>query len=223
VPQNGTFWSLQFTNFPPYPFLPISGVAVYSTTNKAGNTVFLFDDREVDYLALQELSMLSGPPLPTGGGDDGGGTNEWGSSSFAPLVFGTNDLWLEIRTNSPMARFIIHTPNTNAIYDLFGTTNLVSTVPGLNATNWAWLYRTRTNQLDFVYTDLWPNMAFFRLGKMTDNTGNGFTDAYDDSVHDSDTDDDGVPNWEDIAPNNPAVGRLKITINNPANRAVIGN
>lgn len=56
LPQSGTFWSLQRTNFPPWPlfppFLREAGVPVYLLDPQRGT--FLVDDSAVDYQAIYE-------------------------------------------------------------------------------------------------------------------------------------------------------------------------
>jgi hypothetical protein len=105
------------------------------------------------------------------------GEGEWSGPEYTPMVYGSNDLWLEI-TNvvDTAADFIIHTPEV-AAYDLLGTTNLALEVPGLNATNWAWLARTDVGQTNVTLPGLWPEIGFFRLGTMLDTDFDGLPDA----------------------------------------------
>ena len=92
--------------------------------------------------------MLSGgPPLPGGGGTNGtGGTNIFcsGPTNFTVAsTYSSSNLWLDISlaTNN-VATLRIHTSDTNAYYDVFGTTNLNSlALPQLGRTNWVWLLR----------------------------------------------------------------------------------
>jgi hypothetical protein len=57
LPQSGTFWSLQRTNFPPWPlfppFLREAGAPVYLLDAQRG--IFLVDDTAVDYQAGRDL------------------------------------------------------------------------------------------------------------------------------------------------------------------------
>ena len=86
VPASGTFYSLQnYTNSPPFPFDPLPGLPVYSL----GDGLYAYDDRSVDYAAMEEetqvqaaaLRLLTGgmmsdddisPPTDDGSGDDSG-------------------------------------------------------------------------------------------------------------------------------------------------------
>lgn len=147
-----------------------------------------------------------GPPIPGEGGGSGGGGPE-----YSPIVYGTNDLWLEaVSVTNSTANFTIHTPDL-AAYDLFGTTNLSPNVPGLNLTNWVWLLRTDVGQTNIVLTNLWPEMGFFRLGTMQDTDNDGLTDAYEKLVSHTnpnlwDTDGDGLSDgWEVAHGMNPLV------------------
>src|ERR1700677_2911832 len=84
MPTEGTFWSMQLTNYPPFPFDPLPELPLY-TDGTPGN--YFFDDLEVDYSALSSdraaiwgrssgtsQSMMTEddtPPSP-GGGSVGG-------------------------------------------------------------------------------------------------------------------------------------------------------
>lgn len=164
--------------------------------------------RAVQLQAEMRALNNEGPPIPGEGGEGGG---EGGGPEYSPIVYGTNDLWLEIIsvTNST-ANFTIHTPDS-AAYDLFGTTNLSANVPGLNLTNWVWLLRTDVGQTNIVLVNLWPEMGFFRLGTMQDTDNDGLTDAYEKLVSHTnpnlwDTDGDGLSDgWEVAHGMNPLV------------------
>lgn len=56
IPPHGTFWSLQRTNFPPWPFYPPFlqelSAPVYLLDGKRG--VFVVDDRQADYPAMYQ-------------------------------------------------------------------------------------------------------------------------------------------------------------------------
>ena len=54
VPQYGTFWSLQQTNWPPLPFNPFPDLPVYYLS---GNS-YLLDDQAVDYEALDRQRRI---------------------------------------------------------------------------------------------------------------------------------------------------------------------
>ena len=212
-PLFGTFWLLSFEldgrQSPPYPFDPYEGsLPIYQLEGFPGN--YLVADSPEDYSELRnrktaeaygEMSTMDGdegPPVPgEGGGGEGGGGPE-----FDGPEYGTNDLWLEIVTvTNGLANFTIHTPDS-AAYDLFGTTNLATDVPGLNGTYWVWLLRTEVGETNIVLTNLWPDMGFFRLGTMQDSDNDGLTDAYERLVSHTDplnwdTDGDGLSDgWE---------------------------
>src|SRR3990172_4306019 len=50
---SGTYWSAQLTNWPPWPYLPFPELPVYVV----GDGSFVFDDREVDYVALEQEAI----------------------------------------------------------------------------------------------------------------------------------------------------------------------
>ena len=83
----------------------------------------------------------------------------------------TNDLYLEITgmTNGT-ANLVVHPPTSEAatcVYDLYLTTNLNPNVPGLNLTNWAYVFRTEPGQTNLVVPNLTVDMCFFRLEGQT--------------------------------------------------------
>ncbi len=90
-PQFGTFWLLSFEldnrPSPPYPFDPYGGtLPIYEMKGFPGQ--YVVADTPEDYqqlrnekLALRRSSLESG--------DDGG-------MEYTPVVYGTNDLWLQI-------------------------------------------------------------------------------------------------------------------------------
>lgn len=122
-----------------------------------------------------------GPPSPGEGG--GSGTNDWGGYGPLGLTYTTNDLWLELITKTnATGYFVLHPPwteLTNGVYDIFETTNLSVTVPGLNGTNWLWIYRTTPGQTNFLIFDLTDSIAFFRAAKTNDTDGDGMSDAFE--------------------------------------------
>lgn len=236
IPPIGTFWLLNGPNpsipTPPSPFPPQDlielGVPVYSV----GNGQYIVDDSQVNYASLQSMRTLltqtttenDGPPNPAPGGGGGGG----GSTNYFGPLHGTNDLWLEVSvTNNALAYFVIHTPATNVSdntnYDLFATTNIMTMVSGLNATNWVWLFRTESGQTNnLTLTNLWPDLGFFRLGTMLDSDGDGLTDAYEQLVSHTDPanpdmDNDGLPDGYvvNVLHSNPFIPRAIPTLRNP--------
>jgi len=111
---------------------------------------------------------MSSMNMPMPGDGSGGGGSGGNSSNNVPspaIVYGTNDLWLEIThaTNSGTsmtAFFTLHLPptNQNGIYGLYMSTNL--SIPY----NWTWVGRNAVNQTNLVATGLPLDAAFFRLG-----------------------------------------------------------
>jgi pimeloyl-ACP methyl ester carboxylesterase len=126
-------------------------------------------------------------------------------------VFTTNDLWLQFaaQTNAVSA-LVIHTPwdtsGSNFIFDVFATTNLLGTGPGLNATNWMFVTRSAPGQTNLTVSPL-PGapVCFYRLGTMQDSDNDGLTDAYEKLVSHTnpnlwDSDGDGVGDGDEISP-----------------------
>jgi hypothetical protein len=224
APETGTFFLLsgqtEEGTSPPYPFDPYQGtLPIYQIAGFGG--AYLVGDSAEDYALYQavmrgqRLSLYEaawgdggmmqmsgdGPPELPGDGEGGGG--EWEPPAYSPPEYGSNDLWLEI-TNylDGTAGFIIHTPE-EAAYDLFATTNLTLTVPGLNATNWVWLWRTEVGETNFAVVNLWPELGFFRLGTLLDTDADGLTDAYEllcshTDINDADTDADGMSDYDEV-------------------------
>lgn len=228
-PRCGTYWRAQRTNEPPLPMDPFKGaLPVYALST--GSNVFLIDDRDVDYTAwyallrsdavIESVPMKSSAvalasavaslsdaatedisiPIPPGAA--GAGTNtDLGGITFTPMVYGSQDLWLSASVSNSVASFLIHTPDSTAIYDLFGTSNLAPNVPGLNLTNWVWLGRTTAGQTNLTLVNLWITQGFFRLGTMLDSNSDGVTDAYSNLVglnSSADMDRDGVSDIEEM-------------------------
>ncbi len=216
--MGGTFYSLQNPEWPPLPG-DIRQLPVWDF----GNYFYLLDDLDVNYAAPLKSSLVAGAggvqatdvPGPPGGG--GGGTNNIQPQGNFQIPT-TNDLWLEVTgVSNATANLVIHFPwnETNGICDLFGTTNLASDMPGLNVTNWVWLYRTTAWQTNISVTGVWADIGFFRLGTMLDSDGDGLTDAYEKLVshtdpNNPDTSGDGISDgWEVALGVNPL-------LNNPA-------
>ena len=159
------YYSLQNTNWPPLPFLPLD-VPVYDL----GDGIFAYNDLAVDW--RQEM-MESAPPPP---GEGGGGTNEVRTDPLAYCCYGTNDVWLEIlELTNHTVTLIIHAPGTNA-YDLYRTFDLI----GNHATNsvWRWV-GNGTNMQSLVYSNILCPHAFYMLGSRVDSDSDGLTDPFE--------------------------------------------
>ncbi len=214
-PLMGTFYLIHQKHGPPYPFDPYGGrLPVYEW--KPG--VFLIDDVEFAAAALPSksgqsaqaeggggglsMSMMSstGPGgFPVGG--SGGGELICAASTNFTLAYRywTNSLALDVAlgTNSTIDLTVL-TSTTNALYDLFGTTNLNSlALPQLSRTNWQWLLRVTNSSISFTWGDTNWCAAWFQLGTMLDTDGDSLTDAYENlvshtSASNPDSDGDGI-------------------------------
>ena len=179
-------------------------------------TLTLFDDRAVNYEAWNQVQTAV-RQLANGGGmtmngielpppDEGGGGGEL-TNSYESLVFGTNDLWIELNptglTNGT-ANLLLHVPEfyTNAVWDVFATTNLNLDFPGLNGTNWTWVTRTESGVTNLTVRLLSDYQTYYRIANTNDLDGDGLTDAFEALVSHSsettnDTDGDGMfDGWE---------------------------
>jgi hypothetical protein len=154
--------------WPPFPFDPYDGaLPIYAFDRASGE--FLIADSPEDFEALQELNRQTKAWSSL---DEGEGEPSF-SREYTPA-----ELWLEVAVTNAQARFIIHSPETNAVYDLFGTTNL-NPVTNLDVANWVWLLRTSPGQTNIILTNLWPDAGFFILGTTNDSDGGGMTDAFE--------------------------------------------
>ena len=221
VPDFGTFWLLKGRDpdagSPPFPFIPPElsglGLPIYDL----GDGSMLIDDSGVDYaeldaqrqidLGLRRMEVQYGLSVPDPGDGDGDGGSSTTMTSFEPRIPTTNDLWLELITmTNATGFFIVHPPAveaTNGVYDLFMTTNLSASVPGLNLTNWLWLARTDPGDTNLLVLDLTADTAFFMLGRTNDTDDDGLTDAFEKLVshtdpNNPDTDGDGLSDYDEV-------------------------
>jgi hypothetical protein len=211
APTKGTFWSVQRTNLPPLPFDLFGGqLPIYEL--KPG--VFIIDDSQVDFTAMEALSPNSGESMSMSGAPepcDPCATNSSAKSvTNAPAYgFDATNVWLEITgVTNGQAYFVVRTPDSFETYDMFGTTNLnlTTNVGGLNRTNWVWLMRTAFSQTNLVLTNLWPSEGWFKLGTMLDSDSDGLPDAFEIIVsktkpHERDSDSDGIADGDEMGPN----------------------
>ena len=184
----GNYYSLQHANWPPLPG-NTAGEPIWQM-----NGFYLINDLNYDYdnppphkatspgkktaKVASGMRVTANVAVPgPGGSGGGGGTNISFSSNFQVMT--TNDLWLQITgtTNTGAgitASLVIHSPwnVTNGIYDLFATSNLLSTT-------WQYLGRCSPGQTNLTVTGLIGDIGFFRLGTTNDTDGDGLTDAYE--------------------------------------------
>ncbi|MEI7733767.1 MAG: LamG-like jellyroll fold domain-containing protein, partial [Verrucomicrobiota bacterium] len=137
------------------------------------------------------------PPDP-GPGGGGGGTNysfttsTWTESSptnclrISKIVYDTNAIDLTIAGGE-----------TNGVYDLFYTTNLV----GAHVTNsqWTWFFRGTPGQTNFVHTNAPTPWCLYTVGATNDSNADGLSDVYDLLVGkgNADANSNGLPDaWE---------------------------
>ncbi len=135
-----------------------------------------------------------------------GNTNGGGVGASAPCAGFTNfTVGYQYWTNSNLALAIapstnntialtIQTPTTNVSYDLFGTTNLVDLAPpSFSRTNWAWLTRARGGSTNFSWGQTNWCERYFQLGTMQDSDHDGLSDAYENLVSHTRTNDANLP------------------------------
>ena len=209
-PNVGTYY---LHSFPvPFPCDPYDGVLPIITLDAARH-IYEVEDTPEDYAALQDSNVSSmramSAPMPNDG--IGGDYDNPGGTPLIPrIVYGPDDLWLEITgvqviNNLSLSYLVIHPPSTNldGVYDLFATTNLNSESSGLNATNWVWVLRNQPGQTNLIVTNLaWATQCYFRLATTNDSDSDGLSDAFEKLVSHSnpnlwDTDGDNMPDgWE---------------------------
>ena len=194
LPEYGNFYTAEhYADWPPLPanILGLNGWNI-------GGGFILLDDRAVDYDALrlqsERTAQLSSMAMESGG--------------FAPMSmeFGSNDLWLEITGVSndvSLSYLVIHTPDTNGVYDLYLTTNLNTTdSSGLNGTNWLWVLRTDAGQTNLTVANPVSDQCFFLFGLTNDADEDGLPDTYENLVshtdpNNGDQNSNGIPDgWE---------------------------
>jgi len=152
------FWSLQLTNYPPFPVNPFPELPVYAL----GNDNYLYDDSQVDYVQLQQeaellaaaeqaLGISAGAESSGGGGTCGLLMSSCGGYLLPPVYQVTNVLLTLANTG------------TNEVYDLF-------TVSNLNLTDWTWLARGTNGQTNFVINNP-PELESYYIAGCTNDEG----------------------------------------------------
>ncbi len=180
-----------------------SSTMIFSTLELQANTVVNL----IDMVQGTQLQSLSGGMMMNGSSSDNGGFYS-DSFNYTPP---TNFLWLEItgQTNA-ISSLVIHVPwnvtDTNLMFDVFVTTNLSPTGPGLNWTNWLYVTRCAPGQTNLFVSPL-PGLpvCFFRLGTMQDSDGDGLPDAFEMLVSHTDpnvwdSNGNGVGDGDEISP-----------------------
>ena len=161
----GSFHRIQRLNLPALPFDNCPGCPVYWL----GGNVYLIDDSSVDYAAreaaLQVRTLRSAARQVGFGGELDAllGVEEQlflgdGLGPMLGVSYSSNDLWLElVAVTNQTAQLLVHTPETDAAYDLFQTASL--------ATNgWAWVARGLPGQSTFTVSNVPCEGAFYILG-----------------------------------------------------------
>ncbi len=157
LPQTGSFYRVQRSDYPPLPFDPYPELPVYSL----GNGRFLIDDTSVDYAQLEaaqqaQLTAQSSATVGLMSPDSSGG-----GLGFSPLVYdyGSTNLWLEITAWSNATAYLtIHPPSnvTNGMYDLLYCTNIDPPI------SWQWLQYSDPGQTNLIVPNAAVAQGFYR-------------------------------------------------------------
>ncbi len=200
-PAFGTFYWLSGLPRAPFPFDPARGLLPLWSFNGA----YYVDDSELLLSLDGGGEMLMGAPSPGGGGGSGLAATNFvcsGPTNFLVSLQSSSNLWLRLTalTNNK-ASLVMRTSDTNASYDVFGSTNLAElALPALSRTNWMWLLRAPPVPTNFNWLTCSNDQAWFQLGTMQDRDTDGLTDAYEQLVSHTATN---VPNsprsvYEDV-------------------------
>ena len=154
---------------------------------------YLIADTPTDYAELQGLyfqmesgggMMMNSLEFPGEGDTNGGGGGSW---EYTPIVYGSNDLWLEVVQGSVtngMANLVIHNPaslTNDVTWYVWGTTNLsfCQSPWAWDVDNWTWLAVAEPGETNLTVPQLSEVTSFYRLADpANDADGDGITDYY---------------------------------------------
>jgi len=184
APLFGTFYSIQRTDWPPFPFNPFPELPVYATEIKG---VYWFDDRSVDYAEIRKLATEQAGP-------EGGGV--------MMLMSGGGGLKLTIPV---LTNGYIHTTvydhDPLLAYDVYSKTNL-------NSTNWVFASWGVVGQTNYsLLQSSYPWNVFLMAASGVDSDGDGMPDnwevayglnPYSAADANQDSDGDGLTNWQEF-------------------------
>jgi hypothetical protein len=121
VPDGGTFWSVQLTNYAPLPFVPFQNIRVYSL----GSNNFAYDDRLISYTAIAEAAEMEKAALMLSAAALGVEMEEEGGGDMAMSSYSSNDVWLEITgVTNDYAYLTLHNPTQGYYWQILSKTDL---------------------------------------------------------------------------------------------------
>jgi len=190
LPRGATYWVVASgangnVTALPYPCLPpaLANSAIYAVApgrflvDASGQVSASFSGRRMSSAMMAStlqaeadtvaglIANMQDDSLPPGANGRAG----FYSDSFTPLIFTTNNLWLEItgKTNTT-AYLTIHPPWNviNGVYDLYYTTDLSS------PEQWSWVLRSFAGQTNLAVNNATDAQGFYWLGPPNDLAAN---------------------------------------------------